>query len=272
MVQEFVVSRTVRDTAAMLDAVGMPAVGEPFVIVQPRQPYLNEMGVPTGKLRIAFTPESWMDIEVNSEIADKVGDIARLCEDMGHDVAEAKPQFDLEPYFSALGVMWGSSLCFACDRLAQIMNRPADADHLEPVTLKIIESARPYSAADVITAKAAVNATCRTVGQFFEKYDVLLTPTLAQLPVPLGTIDLNQDVPIENWYSGTAQFNSFTNLFNATGRPAISLPLCQSETGLPIGMQFVGGFGEEALLIRIAAALEEALPWAARKPPVHVGN
>jgi amidase len=235
LVQEFVVSRTVRDTAAMLDAVGIPAAGEPFVIVQPRQPYLNEIGAPTGKLRIAYTPESWMDLEVNSEIADKAGDIARLCENMGHDVEEAKPHFDLEPYFSALGVMWGSSLCFACDRLSEIMNRPADADYLEPVTLKIIESARQYSAKDVITAKAAINSTCRKVGQFFENYDVLLTPTLTQLPVPLGTIDLNQDVPIENWYYG-------------------------------------GRFGEEALLMRVARALEEALPWAERKPPVHVGN
>jgi amidase len=272
LVQEFVVSRTVRDTAAMLDAVSKPAPGDPYVIIQPRRPYFEEIGVPTEKLRIAFTAESWTGIEVNPEISDKVNDIARLCDAMGYRVEEAKPQFDLEPYFSALGVMWGSSLGFSCVRLAEVMNRPVDAHHVEPVTLKIYESARQYSATDVITARAALNVVRRKVGQFFKKYDLLLTPTITQLPVPLGTIHQNQDIPIEEWYFGTSQFNAFTNLFNATGLPAISLPLCQSSTGLPIGIQFVVGFGEEALLIRVASALEEALPWADRKPPVHVGN
>jgi len=272
LVQEFVVSRTVRDTATMLDAVSMPAPGDPYVIIQPRRPYFEEIGAPTGKLRIAFTAESWTKIGVNPEIADKVKDVARLCEIMGHVVEEAKPQFDLEPYFSALGVMWGSSLGFSCIRLAEVMNRPVDAHHVEPVTLKIYESARQYSATDVITARAALNVVRRKVGQFFEKYDLLLTPTITQLPVPLGTIHQNQDIPIEDWYFGTSQFNAFTNLGNATGLPAISLPLCQSATGLPIGLQFIARFGEEALLIQVASAFEETLPWADRKPPVHVGN
>ena len=272
LVQEFVVSRTVRDTAAMLDAVSMPAPGDPYVIVQPRRPYLKEIGAPTGKLRIAFTAESWTGIEVNPEVADKIKDVARLCEVMGHLVEEAKPQFDLEPYFGALGVMWGSSLGFSCDRLAGIMNRPVDSQHLEPITLKIYENSRQYSAADVIAARAALNVTRRRVGEFFQNYDLLLTPTTAQLPVPIGTIHQDQDIPIGEWYYGTSQFNAFTNLGNATGLPAISLPLCQSADGLPIGAQFIAGFGEEALLMRVASAFEEALPWIDRRPPVHVSN
>jgi amidase len=272
LVQEFVVSRTVRDTAAMLDAVSQPASGDPFIIVQPRQTYLKEINAPTGKLRIAFTSESWTGIEVNPEVADKVNEVARLCEEMGHDVEAAKPQFDLEPYFGALGVMWGSSLCFACDRLAGIMNRPVDGDHLEPVTFSIYESSGNYSAADIISAKIALNTVRRKVGRFFESYDLLLTPTVTQLPAALGTIDLNQDEGLEAWEYGTAQFNAFTNLGNATGYPAISLPLCQSADGLPIGMQFMARFGEEALLLQVASAFEKALPWADHKPPVHVGT
>ncbi len=270
LVQEFIVSRTVRDTAAMLDAVSQPAPGDPFIIVQPRQPYLKEINVPTGKLRMAYTAESWTGVDVNPEIAASLKSIARRCEDMGHDVEAAKPQLDLEPYFSALGVLWNASLGYTCDLLAQKLDRPVDPYHLEPVTLKVYNESRKISAADVISARAALNVTRRKVGAFFEKYDLLLTPTTAQLPVALATIHQNQDIPLEDWYAGTAQFNAFTSLFNATGLPAISLPLGQSAAGLPIGIQFAAGFGQEDLLIRIARAFEEALPWKDRKPPVHV--
>ncbi|UCD79667.1 MAG: amidase [Desulfobacterales bacterium] len=272
LVQEFVVSRTVRDTAAMLDAASRPAPGDPFMIVQHHQSFLEEVDNPAGKLRIAYTAESWTGVDVNPEIAAGVKHIARICEDMGHYVETAKPRIDLEQYFSALGVFWGASMHYACDQLAQKMDRPVDRHHLEPVTLKIYEDAGQFSAADVIRARAAVNLTRRKLGAFFERYDLLLSPTIAQLPVPVGTIDQNQDVPLEKWYEGTSQFNTFTNLFNATGLPAISLPLCQSSAGLPIGIQFGARFGEEDLLIRIASAFEKALPWANRKPPIHVGN
>ena len=272
LVQQFVVSRTVRDTAAMLDAVGRPAPGEPYVIVQPRRPFLAEVDTPPGTLRIAFTTESWTGVGVNPEIAGCVEHIARICATMGHDVAAAKPKIDLKPYFSALGVFWGASMRYAFDQLALKMKRPVDRHHLEPVTLKVYEDAAQFSAADVIRARAALNRTRRQLGAFFERYDLLLTPTIAQLPVPVGTIDQNQDVPLEKWFQGTSQFNAFTNLFNATGQPAISLPLCQSSAGLPIGIQFAARFGEEDLLIRMAGAFEAALPWADHKPPIHVGN
>ncbi len=272
LAQEFVVSRTVRDTAAMLDAVCKPAPGDPYVIMRPRQPYLKEVGAPTGTLRIAFAAESWTGVEVNPDIAAGVKQIAQICEDMGHNVEAATPQFDLAPYFGALRVFWGVSMRYSCDQLAQKMRRPVDGHHLEPVTLKVYDDARQFSAADVIRARTALNMARRKVGAFFAKYDLLLTPTIAQLPVPIGTIDQNQDGPLEKWYQGTSQFNAFTNLFNATGFPAISLPLCQSSTGLPIGIQFAAGFGKEDLLIRLASAFEKALPWADRKPPVHISN
>jgi amidase len=272
LTQEFVVSRTVRDTAAILDSVSKPAPGDPFVIAQPRQPYLKEAGAPTGKLRVAFTAESWTGVDVNAEIAANVKNIARMCEDMGHVVEAAKPQFDLEPYFNALGVLWNSSLGFSCDQLALKTGHPVDAHHLEPVTLAVYNLSRKIPAADVISARAALNATRRKVGEFFEKYDLLLTPSTAQLPVPLETIHQNQDVALEDWYAGTSQFNAFTNLFNATGLPVISLPLCQSSAGLPVGFQFAAGFGKEDLLIRVAGAFEQALPWAGRMPPIHVGT
>jgi amidase len=270
LVQEFVVSRTVRDTAAMLDAVSRPGPGDPYVIVQPRRPFLEEVDNPAGTLRIAFSVESWTGVGVNPEIVGCVEHIAHICENMGHDVEAAKPQIDLEPYFSALRVFWGASMRYACDQLALKMKRPVDRHHLEPVTLKVYEDAAQFSAADVIRARAALNLTRRKLGAFFEKYDLLLTPTIAQLPVPIGTIDQSQDVPLEKWFQGTSQFNAFTNLFNASGLPAISLPLGQSAAGLPIGIQFAAGFGKEDLLIRVAGVFEKAMPWVDRRPFVHV--
>jgi amidase len=272
LTQEFVVSRTVRDTAAMLDAVSQPAPGDPYVIMQPRQPYLKEVGAPTGKLRVAFTAESWLGVDVNAEIADNTRNIARTCEAMGHDVEDAKPQFELGPYFSALGVFWNSSMGYTCDQLARQMGRRVDDNFLEPITLAVYKNSKNISAADVIRARTALNTTRRKVGEFFEKFDLLLSPTTAQLPVSLDTIHQNLKIPLEQWYYGTSQFNAFTNLFNATGLTAISLPLCQTQAGLPIGIQIGARFGEEDLLIRVASAFEEALPWANRKPPVHVGN
>jgi amidase len=272
LAQEFVVSRTVRDTAAMLDAVSKPAPGEPFLILRPRQSYMKEVGAPAQPLRIAFADESWAAVEVNSEIAGKVRNIAKLCEDMGHRVENARPQFDLEPFYAALGVMWGSSLRFTCDQLAEKMNRPVNADHLEPITYEIYQNAGSYSAADVIQARLDLNGVRRKVGQFFQNFDLFITPTLARLPVPLGTVHLDQKVAVEEWYDRTAQFNTFTNLSNATGFPAISLPLCQSRSGLPIGIQFVAGFGQEGLLIRVAGAFEQALPWTDRRPPIHISR
>jgi len=272
LVQEFVVSRSVRDTAALLDAAGKPAPGDPYVIIQPQRPFLEAVGAPTGKLHIAYTADSWTGVAVNPEISANVKKIARMCEDMGHFVETAKPQFDLGPYFSALGVLWNSSLGYVCDQLALQMNRPVGTRYLEPVTLELYNNSKKITVADVICARATLNLTRRKVGGFFEKYDLLLSPTTAQLPVSIGTIDQNQAISLEKWYQGTSEFNAFTNLFNATGLPAISLPLCQSSAGLPIGIQFAAGFGKEDLLIRVAGDFEEALPWVDRLPPVHVGQ
>ncbi len=272
LAQEFVISRTVRDTAAMLDAVCQPTPGDPYVIVQPRQPFLKEIGAPIRKVNIALIAESWAGVEVAKENTDSVRQVARVCGEMGHTVEETMPRFDLESYFSALGVMWHASLGYTIDQLALKMKRPVDEDHLEPVTLAVYNQSRQISSTDVIRARSALNTVRREFGEFHNKYDLLLTPTTAQIPVPINTMNQNLNIPLEDWYQRTSQFNTFTNLFNATGLPAVSLPLCQSATGLPIGIQFVAGFGEEALLIRTASAFEEAMPWKDRLPSVHVGG
>lgn len=270
LASEFVLSRTVRDTAAMLDVLGKPAPGDPYIIQQPARPYLDEIGAPAGSLRIAVATTCWTENEVVPEFQEAVKTIAEWCETMGHYVEEAKPVIDLESYFQALSVMWGSYIVYTCNWFAEKMDRAVDDRFLEPVTLAVYHSAKSYTAEDVLKAKAALNAASRTVARFFERYDLLLTPTITRFPVLLGTIHQNQDVPLDTFYAGTSLFNAFTNLFNATGLPAISLPLCQGENGLPIGIQLVTRLGEEDRLIRMASAMETALPWIDRTPPIHV--
>ena len=271
-VQEFIISRTVRDAAAMLDAVSMPVTGDPFVIVQPRQPYLKGVSAPISQLHIAFTTKSWTGDEVDTEIADEVRSIARVCEDMGHYVEEALPYFDYEPFVNASMVLWDSFLGTFCDSLAGKMGRKVDTDYVEPVTFEEYKRSTQISITDLFNALTSLNLVRRQVGQFFEKYDLLLTPTTAQLPVHLGTTHLNQRISIEEYEGLAFSWVPFTSLFNITGQPAISLPLAQSKTNLPIGIQFAARFGEEDLLLRVAKTFEEAMPWIKRIPSVHVSQ
>jgi amidase len=252
----------------MLDLVSQPAIGDPYIITQPQQPFLEELRIHSRDLKIGLISESWTGAAVDPEIIDGVSNVAQACEEMGHQVEEITLRFDLDPYYQSLSVMWNSALRFTCDQLAMQMNRPADSHRLESVTFEIYKQANHISVADLFSAKESLNTIRREVGEQVKPYDLLLTPTMAQLPASIGTMHQNLDIPLAEWYSKLAPFNAFTSLFNATGLPAISLPLCQSIAGLPIGIQFVAGFGQEALLLNVAAVFEKAMPWRDRLPPM----
>lgn len=274
MAQEFVVSRTVRDTAAMLDAVSQPAPGDPFIIVQPQRPYSQEVNAPPGKLRIAWTAQSWKPgTEVHSEVIQCVKEVAAKCKGMGHEVVEDSPVFEYEEYLRALCVAWASGFDAATETLAAAMNRKISEETLEPVTLSYYNFARESTTADTIRAAAVLNKLRRSFGRFFQQYDVLLTPTLSQPPEPLGKYALTRtDLDFIGYFRLCDEMDMHIPLFNVTGQPAISLPLGQSKSRLPLGAQFVAKFGEEATLIRLASAFEKAMPWRDRIPPVHVSR
>ncbi len=268
---EFILSRSVRDTAAMLDAVGQPGVGDPFVIVQPQRPYLQEVSAPVGRLRIAFTTTPWGAFSIDPGIRTAIEQVAARCEAMGHEVEEATPPLDYEPFLYANCVMWAFGFDAHLDVVAARLGRKVSLDTLEPVTLSLYEFGKTLTAADFFQADARFNQIRRTTGQFFQEYDLLLTPTLTQLPEPLGKYSQNTiDVDFLGFFRRCDETGVFLPLFNVTGQPAISLPLCQSDAGLPIGAQFVARFGHEATLIRLASALEQQMPWSDRRPPVHV--
>jgi amidase len=268
---EFILSRSVRDTAAMLDAVGQPGVGDPFVIVQPQRPYLQEVGAPVGRLRMAFSTSPWGAFPIDPEIVAAMRQVAAWCEAMGHEVEEATPSLDYEQFLRANCIMWAFGFDVYLDTIAARLGRAVNHDTLEPVTLSLYRFGKTLTAADFFQADATFNQIRRTTGEFFQKYDTFLTPTLIQLPEPIGKYSQNtNDVDFLGFFRRCDETGVFLPLFNVTGQPAISLPLCQSKSGAPIGAHWAARFGHEATLLRLASALEQQVPWSDRRPRVHV--
>jgi amidase len=266
----FVVSRSVRDTAAMLDAVHGGEVGDPFIIIKPERPYIQELQAPVGNLRIAFTADAWGSYPVDGEIQITVEKVASVCEEMGYSVEADSPTLDFVKVNTAVMNAFGLANAGLAED-AEELGRELSLEYLEPGTLKMIERAKNLTITEAMESFEIMRQARFIVGQFFQKYDLLITPSLSLLPQPHGEFSTKRDdlEPHEFWENDFRIFQHM-GLFNVTGTPSISLPLGQSESGLPIGVQFAAPFGDEAALIRIAAAFEEAMPWKDRLPPVHV--
>ncbi|MFE7394552.1 amidase [Streptomyces sp. NPDC057582] len=269
---ELAVSRTVRDTAALLDEVAVSYPGDPVVIAPPLRPFSQEVGADTGRLRIAVHTESWAGSEVDPEVAQAVEATARALEAAGHHVERATPDIVWEPLLNANVVLWSSFLAESVAGIEALTGVKAGPENLERTTLACVEYGRKVSGLELGGALATLNAISREVGRFFTGYDLLLTPTM-NTPAPLlGHLDGNADLTAVEWATRLFDVCSFTSLANQTGTPAISLPVAQSSQGLPIGVQLAGPFGAEALLLRVAALLEVAMPWADRRPAVHAAT
>lgn len=274
MLQEFVLSRTVRDTAVMLDAVSAPVLGDPFIIVQPSQPYAKELNAPTESLRIAWTADTWKPgSSVDTEVVRCVEQVVSECEKAGHDLVETSPVFDYEEYLHAICVAWAFGMYAGFDMFSAAMRRPLNEETLEPVMLSFYEYSKGLKGADMMMTEFVLNKFRRIYGKFFERYDVLLTPTLTKLPEPLGTYTkMQKDIDYISYMRHCDETRIHTTAANVTGQPAITLPLGHSKSGLPIGIQFTARFGEESTLIRLASSLEQKMPWKDRIPPVHASR
>ena len=266
---EFALARTVRDTAALLDVANGPGVGDKYVIAPPTRPYAQEVNTQPGRLRVAMTTRAWSGVPVDSEYIQTVEAVSRELSSLGHEVEEASPQIDWDAFVNANITIWTISLADAALALAKMRGVELGPDVLEAVTLACVEHAQRLTALDLVHAQQQCNITNRAVGAFFRNYDILVTPTVAVPPPELGY--LNQNDPAldpRGWFDKAFALIPFTPLFNVTGLPAMSLPLGQSSSGLPIGVQFVARYGDEATLFRLAAQLEQALPWESRRPPL----
>ncbi|WP_412543558.1 amidase family protein [Longispora sp. K20-0274] len=265
---EFGLTRTVRDAAALLDAVAGPAPGDRYAAPTPAGPYADEVGADPGRLRVAVTTAAWSGVAVDPEVAAATERVGRVLEGMGHHVEAAGPAVDWEAVMAAHaleGMASGAMMLMA--------PRPPDPALMEAVSRRVLADTAAATALDLIAGLDAQNGVTRAVGAFLTGHDVLVTPTLGQLPAPHGT--LRYDDPahtVRTWLDSVFAYGPFTGLFNITGHPAVSLPLGESAGGLPIGVQLVAGYGREDVLFRVAARLEEALPWRARRPQVHAGH
>ncbi len=270
---EFAVTRTVRDAAALLDAVAGPDVGAPAMIAPFGRPLGQEVGAPTGKLRIAWTTIPASGEKIDPECVKAVHETVRTLEDLGHTLVEGGPQYNWDAFLNNVHVIWAAFTALSVDVAAKSLNRKPSLDNLEAVTLACYEDGKRITALELLYAEGYGNMLSRSVGAFFENVDALVTPTIARPPAPLGEINQNkQGMTAMEWTRQVFAYCPFTPLFNTTGQPAISLPLYATPAGLPIGVQIAGRFGDEATLIRLASQLEQARPWASRKPQLHVSN
>jgi|TARA_B100000959_G_scaffold134098_1_gene140522 amidase/6-aminohexanoate-cyclic-dimer hydrolase len=256
-----VVSRSVRDSAAALDATTGEEPGNPYEAPHFAGSFLNEVGIAPGKLRIAICRKKLGNGEFSAEVTAAVDEIGELLQNLGHQVEEAEPEFDREAVGQAGFAIIAANTALAIKLRAEALGREVTDQDIEPSTQAIMAMAGSLSADDYARATLTNHQLGRVMGRFHQKYDLMLAPTLSTEPVPIGFMAENID--------GIAQFMADTALFNQTGQPAISLPLCWSASQLPIGIMFVAAFGNDALLMRIAGQLEQARPWWEKRAPVH---
>jgi len=265
---EHAITRTVRDSAALLDATAGPDVGDPYWAPAPARPYRDEVGSEPGRLRIAVTTTAATEAPVHEDCVRAVRETARLCEELGHEVFEFTPRdVDGSALTDAFLVLYVSGVAASVAGWALQTGRTPTEANFEPLTWAMRELGSSRSPADYLLAIAHLQRFSRQVGGWFTGFDVWLMPVLAEPPLPLGAFDAPPDQPLLPLLRAGA-WVPFTPIANITGQPAMSVPLHWNRDGLPVGSQFVGRYGDEATLFRLAAQLEQARPWAGRRPPI----
>ena len=283
---EHVLSRSVRDSAAMLDATQGPDVGAPYFLPAPVRPYLEEVSRPPGRLRIAFSLGHPLGRTLHPECATAVREAAKLLESLGHDVEEVPLPFDGRAVASAFLMLYFGETGASIASLAKVLGRPARPADVEPTTWLLGLLGRTYSAADFAAARHTWNDSARRMGRFHQTHDLLLTPTLATPPVRVGELQptrteqtllklvntfglgglIRRSGIVEKLAEQSLEKTPYTQVANLTGQPAMSVPLHWTAAGLPCGVQFIAPFGGEDTLFRLAGQLEQARPWFDQRP------
>lgn len=260
------VSLSVRDNAALLDATAGPETGSPYFAPPPARPWLAEVGADPGRLRVALVGQPLGGTPVDPAVTAALLDTARLLESLGHRVEPAVLPVDHPATNAAMLATLGVHTLLAVRDREQALGRTAGADDLEPITAWFAEIGRGVDGLAYARARQAFDAAGQAMARFHERYDVVLSPTLAKPPLALGVIHLSPR-DRDAFVREVVEFGPFTALHNMTGQPAMSLPLAWTADGLPLGMMFAAAVGEEALLYRLAGQLEQARPWRGRRPP-----
>lgn len=265
---EHVVSRTVRDSAAILDLTCGPDLGAPYWAMPPVRPFLDEVGANLKELRVAYSTQALSGVPVDRDCITAVEDAVKIVESFGCRVEESMPKISAEGFADAFQVIAGANTMAAIEQYAALTGREVSPNEFENISWLFAQIGANATATAYAGAIRKVHQVGREVARFFVDYDLFVTPTLAKPPQPLGVLDMMSTDP-EQYSEKLFGFAAFTALFNASGNPAMSVPLHWTAGGLPVGVHFVGRYGEESTLFRLAAMLEQAKPWGDRKPTVY---
>jgi amidase len=268
MAIEFVVSRSVRDSAALLDAVSAPDDGYFYCALPPKRGFLTAAMTPPKPLRIGIIETLPGARKTAPEIKARLADTVKLLENLGHICEPVRIKYEPETFNESSIRLWAVTLSYFMDEFARMTGRKIGPKTCEAVTLEIYRFGHSLKAIELEKAMIQQNQISRTVGELMRDYDVLLTPGFVRDIARLGEFDQNASgVDMRDWWQLIFQnFSAFTPLFNTTGQPALMLPLWQAKSGLPLAMQFVGRMSDEETLFSLAGQLEQALPWSGRRP------
>jgi amidase len=270
---EFVVSRTVRDSAALLDAVHGADVGAPHWAPPPRRPYLEELSAKATPLRVALMDRTFTGAAVHPDCSRAVRALAELCAQLGHVVEESTPSFDWCTYMHAIRTAGSASFAAGLAAAGRATGRRPSAENLEPLTWLSYLEGKELSADDYFGALQTFAALQRRLGLFFEEYDVLITPMLSRPPADIGWLGTPSHDLEAFWekFAGDT-YSPFAGILNITGQPAAAIPCHVTEDQRPIGAQVIARFGDEGALFRLASQIESARPWLHSRPRIHIVN
>ena len=268
---QHVVSHTVRDTAAILDATAIPFAGDGVVAPDHGRPYAECVDADPGRLRIGLMPDNHRN-ETHPDCEAATRRTADLLSDLGHEVVESRPEAflhlgELKDLAWAFTVNWSVGAVVSLSTLGEQLGRTVTADDVEPGTWAMAQRGEGYSGPDFSRAQSILGGWRRSMAQWWNDFDVLLTPTTAQPPARIGELTPTDDDPVRG-SKRSLPYAVYTSPFNCTGQPAISLPLGSSD-GLPIGVQLVGAYGREDQLLSVGGQLERAINWSAHRAPIH---
>ena len=262
------VSRSVRDSALLLDCTAGPDLGAPYWAEPPKRPFAEEVGREVAGMKAGVVREAWFGVETHPDCLEAVDRAAGLCRGLGLEVEEASLPIPRALLDADMQIIYANAR-ETVELVEQVLGRPATEEDVEKNNLAMARRDRS-TGADYVRALNGIHALGRLVARFFLDFDLLVTPTVPVPPMPLGLLSPSREDAGAQWRD-VMRTIAFTSVFNASGNPAASVPLHWNEDGLPIGVQFVAPYGDEAALFRIASALEEAAPWAHRCPPIHAG-
>jgi amidase len=264
---EHCVSRSVRDSARLLDATHGPGIGDVIIAPTPRRPFIDEVGADPGRLRIGFLDFNPRGGDVHADCVDGVHKTAKLLESLGHHVEPGFPDiFSDNEIGRAFSMLWSTNMGTAIRRFSQALGREMTPNDIEAMNWAQAEFAKGVNGVDFSLAQASSIQFRRAIQSWWTKgWDLLLTPTLSAPPLPVGSMPNNPERPMTPLMTA-GSWVSFTSQFNISGQPAISLPLHRTAEGLPVGMQLAAAYGREDVLIRVASQLEQAAPWAHLTP------